>query len=199
MPQTPSRPCWQTRPVHQNLFRPEPRPEGSLISPSSLTTPKLASKSPLAPRDFQVETHLCYQFRGFTVGGKAGVAAGPPQGSHTMEKRGKAELRKPRQGDLVSSKARNVKPAPRHCSTHADGGSRALPIIHHRAWSWDRGKQPGRPPGSRLLTRSTVLGPHPKPLRTPEKPSRSHLPLAESPLSWWRSTLLSSWTLFQHL
>lgn len=96
MPQTPSKCCWQTRPMFQILFRPEPRPEGSPVCP---TTSKLASKAPLAPMDFQAETHLCSQFRGFAVRGKAGVAMSSAQGSRAVEDRGKAELRNPRQED----------------------------------------------------------------------------------------------------
>ena len=158
MPQTPSRPRRQTRPAHHNLFRLEPSPEGSPISSSSPVTPKFASQSPLAPRDFQAEIPLWSQFRGFMGGGggrvKAGVVAGPPQVSHTLQNRGKAELRNPSQRDSVSSKARSVKPAPWL------GGIGALPVIHCR----DGGEQPSRPPGSQPLMGNAALRPSPKPL-----------------------------------
>lgn len=89
------------------------------------------------------------------VGGKAGAAAG----SHTTEERAKVELRNPRQGDSASSKARNIKPAPRHCSAQAGWRQRGPACFSPPGLEPGQGKQRSRPPGSQLLMGSEALGP----------------------------------------
>lgn len=105
---------------------------------------------------------LIFVLRGLAVGGKAGVAAGPPQGSHTMKKK---KQNSESHAKEIWSPARPETSSQCHSIAQhlPDGGSGALPLIHRQAWSRDRGKQPSRPPGSQLLMGNAALGPHPKP------------------------------------
>lgn len=108
---------------------------------------------------------------------------GLPQDSRTTE-RGKAERRKT--AKEIQSPARPETSSQRHSNAQRelDGGSGALPFIH--CWPWDRnkGKQPSRPSGPRLLVGSMVMVPpsQPTPASNPSQ-TRRHLPLAESLMS----------------
>lgn len=79
--------------------------------------PNWPPSSHSVPGISKVKLIFAPSLEGLWQGTRLGWQQEPPHSSHRMEERGKAELRNPRQGDSVSSKARNVKPAPQHCST----------------------------------------------------------------------------------